>query len=100
VGGTGESVGGLVSVGRGVSLAGRDVAVGRGVSVGKGVGTGVVVLVNRGRRVLVGVAVMRATPLLPMVHPSSSKDRRATTIAKAHSRLFIRIRSSQCGFAA
>jgi len=71
VGGAGVSVGG-----RGVSVGGSGVAVGKGVLVGVGLGVGVQVLVNRGRKVLVGVGASRDALSRPKLQPASAQASR------------------------
>ena len=75
VGGAGVSVGG-----RGVSVGGTGVLVGSGVLVGVEEGVGVVVLVNSGRVVLVGVGVIRDELPPPSVQPASTSASSRTRI--------------------
>jgi hypothetical protein len=94
--GAGVSVGCGVSVGRDVSVGGIAVSVGTGVSLGTGLGVGVKVLVNRGRWVLVGVAVTRADSCDPSEQPSSAPRSRVATAAKIRIRFLIERLSPGC----
>jgi hypothetical protein len=89
VGGAGVSLGTGVSVGSGVSVGGIGVSVGAGVSVGGGLGVGVKVLVNTGRKVLVGVGVTRADSPRLRVQPNKIKANMATETVNNTRRFFI-----------
>lgn len=86
----GASVGGGVSVGgSGVSVGGMGVPVGSGVLVGNGVVVGVMVLVNSGRAVLVGVGVIRDDPPRPRVQLANTSASRTIMQHRNRVRLLI-----------
>jgi hypothetical protein len=93
--GIGGSVGNGVSVGGGASVGATSVVVGNGVSVGNGEAVGVIVAVNSGRAVLVGVAVTRAEPIGLNEHPINANANRTIRPPTSRARYLIQELSSR-----